>query len=574
MGNRVTSGGRGLGGESDDRRDADRRAGVRRSSQAVLRDMIDRLPDGIVVVSGAGTIRFANPASATLFGRTVPQMVGREFGFPLAGKNAAEIEIVRRGGVPVVAELRVVEATWDDAPASLVSLRDVTDRKHAEAHARQLERERAARAEAEAANHAKTEFLAVMSHELRTPLNAVLGYAELLELGVAGSMSPEQRQQVSRITSSGRHLLGLVNELLDLAKVEAGRLVVARVPASVAEIVEAAVVLAQPQAEARGLTIQASNAIRQTRKFLGDPDRALQILVNLISNAVKFSHPGGSFEISADVVAGTDESRHLHGVGPWVVILVRDAGIGVGVEQLESIFAPFVQAQGGHTRRSGGTGLGLTISRRLARLMHGDLTVQSTLGAGSTFTLWLPAATPRNSDPRVSTDEQMAIVPGTRGLGEIGDGLLREIEAILDGFVARLRREAISPAVATLKHTQLADHTAALLADIASALVTLDESGGTPSALLADSADLHRLIADRHGAQRARLGWTTEALRRESEILTEEVESMIRHCFPAPSMGSPVSDAIEVTRRYLEQAALASRRALERTLRAQRTARE
>ena len=540
----------------------------------MLRHIIDRLPDGIVVVSRTGTIRFANPASAGLFGRAARELIGQEFGYALAGAEAAEIEIVRRGGEPVVAELRVVDAVWDDEPASLVSLRDVTDRKRAEEHARQLDRERAARAEAEAASQAKSEFLAVMSHELRTPLNAVLGYAELLDLGVAGSMSPEQRQQVSRIASSGRHLLGLVNELLDLAKVEAGRLVVARVPAGVAEIVESAIVLAQPQAEARGLTIHASHAIRQSQKFLGDPDRALQILANLISNAVKFTEPGGSIDISADVVEQSDGSRHLHGVGPWVVIRVRDDGIGINAEQLESIFAPFVQAEGGHTRRSDGTGLGLTISRRLARLMHGDVTVQSAPGKGSTFTLWLPTPTTGEAEARVTTDEHRAVVPRTRGIGEIGDGLLREIESVLDSFVARLRREALTPAVATLKHTQLADHMACLLADIASALVTLDESGGTPSSLLSDSADLQRLVADRHGSQRARLGWTVEALRRESEILAEEVEAMIRRCFPAPSLAPQVTEAIEVTRRYLEQAAQASRRALERTQRAQRSARD
>lgn len=539
-----------------------------------MRQIIDRLPDGIVVVAGTGVIRFANPASVALFGRPARELVGQEFGFPLAGAEAAEIEIVRHGGDPVVAELRVVDSVWDDEPASLVALRDVTDRKRAEEDARHLERERAARAEAEAASQAKSEFLAVMSHELRTPLNAVLGYAELLDLGVAGPMSPEQRQQVSRIASSGRHLLGLVNELLDLAKVEAGRLVVARIPASVSGIVESAIVLAQPQAEARGITIHASNAIRQSQKFLGDPDRALQVLTNLISNAVKFTAPGGNIEISADVVSESGESRHLHGVGPWVTVSVRDDGIGVPPDQLETIFAPFVQGEGGHTRRSDGTGLGLTISRRLARLMHGDVTVKSTEGQGSTFTLWLPTPTTGNAEPHVVSDEFQVVVSRTRGIGQIGDGLLREIEAILDSFVARLRREGIAPAAATLKHTQLVDHTACLLADVASALVTLDESDGTPSSLLADSADVQRLIADRHGSQRARLGWTAEALERESAILTEEVESTIRRCFAAPSMAAQVTEALEVTRRYLEQAAQSSRRALERTRRAQRTARE
>ena len=150
---------------------------------------------------------------------------------------------------------------------------------------------------------------------------------------------------------------------------------------------------------------------------------------------------------------------------------------------------------------------------------------------------------------------------------------MRELEAILDAFVARLRHEPTMPAAATLKHTQLVDHTACLLSDIASALITLDESEGAPSALLADSADVQRFIADRHGSQRARLGWTQEALHREGEILREEVEASIHRCFNTPASALQAVEAVGVTRRYLEQAAQASRRSLDRTLRSQRTSR-
>ncbi|HKH93933.1 MAG TPA: PAS domain S-box protein, partial [Gemmatimonadaceae bacterium] len=195
--------------ESGERRLRERRAPTRRSQQSVIRQIVDRLADGIVVVSAQGQIRFANPAAERLFGRSAAELVGQEFGFPLSSTDATEIEIVRRDGGLVVSELRTVDVAWEDEPAMLVSLRDVTDRKEAEEKSRQLEREKAARAQAEAANQAKSDFLAVMSHELRTPLNAVIGYAELLDLGVAGSLGPEQRQQVGRIVASGRHLLGL-----------------------------------------------------------------------------------------------------------------------------------------------------------------------------------------------------------------------------------------------------------------------------------------------------------------------------------------------------------------------------
>ncbi|MDB4892962.1 MAG: sensor protein [Gemmatimonadetes bacterium] len=556
-----------------ERRGADRRALAGRSSQAVLRHIIDRLPEGIVVVANEGIVRFVNPAAVALFDRSSRELIGQTFGFPIPSDEPAEIEIVRRDGQTIVAELRVVEAAWDDEPASLVSLRDVTDRKRSEEHARLLERERAGRAQAEAANQAKSEFLAVMSHELRTPLNAVLGYAELLDLEVAGSMSSDQRQQVARIAASGRHLLGLVNEILDLAKVEAGRMSVARITASVAEVVDAAIVLAQTQAEARGLTLHAPEVIPPTMQFVGDPERALQILVNLLSNAVKFTSPGGNIRLRAAILSRADDSRHLHGTGPWIAVRVSDTGIGISPEQLESIFAPFVQAEAGHTRRIDGTGLGLTISRRLARLMRGDVTVTSTPSEGSTFTLWLPTGSMEGASPG-AVAEAVVPMPRTRGLGEVGDALMRELESILDAFVARLRREPTMPAAATLKHTQLVDHMACMLSDIASALITLDESEGAPSVLLSDSADLQRFVADRHGSQRARLGWTPEALRREAEILREEVEASIHRSFSTPASTPQVAEAVAVTRRYLDQAAQASRRSLDRTLRSQRTSRE
>ena len=551
---------------SVERRAAERRAS-RRSTQTVLRQIVERLADGIVVVSGDGRIQFANPAAERLFGRSAKELVGQEFGYPLTSAEATEIEIVRRGAGVVVAELRLVDAAWEDEPAMLVSLRDITDRKQAEVRERLLEGERRARAEAEAANQAKSEFLAVMSHELRTPLNAVLGYAELLDLGVVGSLSPDQRQQLGRITASGRHLLGLVNEILDLAKVEAGRMSVERLPTSVGEVVEAAIVLSQPQAESRGLTLSVPTEVPRTLQFLGDHDRVLQILVNLLSNAVKFTDPGG--EITLEVgETSTAGGRHLHGEGPWVVIRVRDNGIGIATDQLESIFSPFVQAEAGHTRRSDGTGLGLTISRRLARLMRGDVTVESQPGAGSAFTLWLPAAAPdAAADALLPTPAGAAPVDArTRGLAEIGDSLMHEMESILDAFVAQLRREPLMPAAPTLRYSQLVDHTGSMLADVASALITLDESRGAPSALLLDSADIQRFVADRHGLQRARLGWTTDALAREYTLLGAEIERSVRRCFTDPKCAQQVDEALGVIGRYLEQAAETSRRALERMM--------
>jgi hypothetical protein len=256
-----------------------------------------------------------------------------------------------------------------------------------------------------------------------------------------------------------------------------------------------------------------------------------------------------------------------------VAIRVRDSGIGIAATQHETIFSPFVQAEAGRTRRSDGTGLGLTISRRLARLMRGDVTVESTPGSGSVFTLWLPATT-GGADGEPSTASATTSPPAsrTRGLADIGDSLMHEMEAILDGFVAQLRHEPLMPAAPTLRYSQLVDHTGAVLADIASALITLDESRGAPSSLLLDSADIQRFVADRHGLQRARLGWTVEALARESESLRAEIERSVRRCFSDPKFAPQVEEALGVIRRYLEQGAETSRRALERATHRERRA--
>jgi hypothetical protein len=301
--------------------------------------------------------------------------------------------------------------------------------------------------------------------------------------------------------------------------------------------------------------------------LLGDRDRVLQVLANLLSNAVKFTEPGGHIRIEVAEVTSARESHHLHGDGPWTVIRVHDTGIGIPPEQLESIFSPFVQGEAGRTRQRDGTGLGLTISRRLARLMRGDVTVDSMPGEGSVFSLWLPAAALSTQSDTLSADASRAIQPAaprTRGLAEVGDMIMREMESILDAFVLQLRREPLMPAAATLRYSQLVDHIGCMLADVAAALVTLDESGGAPSTLLVDASDIQRFVADRHGLQRARLGWSGEALARESAILFDEVERAVRRCFSESKYAMRRDEALGVIRRFLEQAAESSRRALER----------
>ena len=237
-----------------------------------------------------------------------------------------------------------------------------------------------ARHTAQAANEAKSRFLNMMSHELRTPLGAIGGYVALLEEGIHGPLSDEQRKYMARIRHNQTHLLQLVNELLDLGKIESGRtdLRLAAVPVQV--VVESALPMIEPQIKARGLRLEVE-AVDPTLLFFADRERVRQILLNLLSNAVKFTAGGGTVKVT--VSADADE----------VHLSVQDTGVGIPPDKLEAVFEAFYQVEASQSRGYGGTGLGLAISRQLARAMGGDLTVKSALGEGSTFTLCLPRST-------------------------------------------------------------------------------------------------------------------------------------------------------------------------------------
>ena len=550
----------------EERRNGTDRRRNRGEEQRRLRSIVERLADGILLVDGEGVIRFANPAAEVLFGRSVSQLVGTELGFPVVAAETAEVEVVKPGGETITAELRIVDADWsgEGKSARLVSLRDVTDRKRAAERERQLERERAARAEAEASSQAKSEFLAMMSHELRTPLNAVIGYAELLDLGIAGSLTGEQRHQLSRIRTSGRHLLGLVNEVLDLAKIEAGRLSVNMGRGRAGDAADAALSLVQTRADERGIRFVGQCLGDGDVLFEGDEDRVRQILVNLLSNAVKFTEPGGNVALECGTSTHPDAEARVHGYPKWVYFRVRDTGIGIPVEQLPLIFDPFVQGETGHTRSNDGSGLGLTISRRLARLMGGDITVRSTPGNGSAFTLWLPAAEAPSENRRPDWQATAEEGPRLRGLADVGELLVREVETLLEAVTVRIREEDEMPGAKALKFSQLADHFPSFLADLGGMLIAIEESAGQPSSLVSDGADIQRLLGEKHGAQRAKLGWTVENIRREYLVLRDELDRLIRRRARAIP-DAAIDEALVILGRMLEQAEEASIRGLMRT---------
>ena len=240
-----------------------------------------------------------------------------------------------------------------------------------------LEQEQAARNAAEEANRAKTDFLRMMSHELRTPLTAIQGYLELLEMGIYGNLSDEQVSILRRIESNERHLLAIINDLLDFARVDARRVELRITPLAVRDIRLAVDPVCRPQIDSKQLSYgwrSAGDAV----VVRADREKVRQIVVNLVSNACKFTPRGGSIDVDCVRLDRAVELR------------VTDTGPGIPAHKLDAIFEPFVQLDNGLTRATAGTGLGLAISRELARAMGGDLAVTSTLGQGSTFTLTLP----------------------------------------------------------------------------------------------------------------------------------------------------------------------------------------
>ncbi len=357
------------------------------------RAIIESSLDAVVRMSDEGRITAWNARAEQTFGWTAAEAVGQalaELIVParLRAAHVQGLERYRRTRVSHILhqrlELSALHKDGHEFPVELVIApiltgetlsfcafaNDITKRRAAEEALRQ------AKEAAEAANRAKSEFLANMSHEIRTPLNAVLGFSELLIAKDQSMPSAELRDHLRTIHTSGRHLLNLINDILDLSKIEAGQLQVECVPCSPHEIVAEVVSLLRVRAAEKNLKLDYrwNGGIPQTIRT--DPARLRQVLMNLIGNALKFTEQGG-----VQIIIRLDRSA----AAPKLEFTVTDTGIGIAAEKLETVFEPFVQADTSVTRRFGGTGLGLAISRRLTRLLGGELTVESRLNHGSTF---------------------------------------------------------------------------------------------------------------------------------------------------------------------------------------------
>jgi PAS domain S-box-containing protein len=425
--------------------------------------------------------------------------------------------------------------------------RDLTARRAADAALK------AAHGAAEEASQAKSLFLATISHEIRTPLSAIMAFTELLEMELAGPLTDKQRHQLGRISRSSQHLLALVEDVLDFSRLEAGRLVTRRAAMQLGPVVDAALTVVEPHAEERGVEI--SDAVSGFAEELwceADEERVRQILLNLLTNAIKFTEPGGRITLSAGTAEEPPPDFHAPGYGPWVYVRVEDTGIGIPADRLQVIFEAFEQADMSHTRQHGGTGLGLAISRGLARKMGGDVTVRSQPGDGSAFFLWLPAAPevpvgePHNPTAQVAG-------PGAGLLREIRDAVLADLERVLHAFVARLRGDSAVPSARRVSEAELEDHLATFLSDVAKTLGGIDIAEGADSEMLSDGTAIQRAIAQRHGTQRFRLGWKESEVRREFEILREELSAAIRRRV-ASEREAEIEDAMRLLAEFLGRA--------------------
>jgi PAS domain S-box-containing protein len=367
--------------------------------------VVESMTDGVIVLDAQGRVVDLNPAAKEIISQWIPDAIGKSIA-DIGSALGVKLDLARwtASTGAVQDELTISEApnervidvqlsslfnTKRELSGRVIIFRDITDRKQAEKQIRQqneaLKNANSelgeARKQAEHATLLKSQFLATMSHELRTPLNAVIGYSEIQLMGITGELTPKQREYQDRILSNALHLLGLINDILDLSKIEAGRMDIAlnsfRLRPWLDEIVQQNRVLA----EEKHLPITVEVEERLPDVMISDPERLKQVMINLLSNAVKFTEKG-AIKI---LVARNDTQT-------WK-IEVEDTGIGIPIHAQETVFEEFRQVDGSTRRQYGGTGLGLAIVRKLVVMMGGHIRLKSEVGKGSTFTVILPFMT-------------------------------------------------------------------------------------------------------------------------------------------------------------------------------------
>jgi PAS domain S-box-containing protein len=393
-------------------------------SQAIpgrVRSALDTMAEGLVVLDNKEQIVLANRAFAGLLGKTAEELLGMKISvLPWSGVDGGtlaaderpwrralqtgEAEINRRVRLDMSGEKRltfmincspVLGSSGGKHAGVLVSFDDVTQLEEQEVELIK------SKEEAEAANQAKSAFLANMSHEIRTPMNAILGFTELLRRGLTQDEA-ENRRHLETVYTSGKHLLNLINDILDLSKVEAGRFELERVDCDPYRVIQEVVQVLAVKANEKGLALSLHIEGEVPEQINTDPGRIRQIVTNLVGNAIKFTERGS---VDVRVRARTASAGLDFGID------VNDTGVGMSADALDRIFDPFVQADSSVTRRFGGTGLGLAISRKFARALGGDITVESEPGRGSLFCVRLLAGAVDGAD----------WIPGDQALMQLGE---------------------------------------------------------------------------------------------------------------------------------------------------------
>jgi PAS domain S-box-containing protein len=369
-----------------------------------FRELIENAPDAILQVDSSGKIVVANRTAESMFGYRREELIGMQVDdfvpqavrsrhaahrqrFETAGVSrpmglGLDLSALRKDGSEFPVEISLSPTQSENGVLVTAVIRDVTERRRAEQQIDSLRENylaelEARHKEAERLNRLKSEFIASVSHELRTPLHTIIGFAELLDEQGAGPLNEKQKRFVHHIRADSDHLLNLINDVLDLSRIDAGGLVVRTEALALDAVISEAVNSIRPQAERKQLAVRVEHS--PEIKVIADPLRVRQILYNLLSNAVKFTDPGGEIRVIAKVE------------GDFAQITVSDTGLGIPAEECARIFDKFYQVGYTTTGVRQGAGLGLTISKQLVEIQGGRIWVDSTLGKGSRFHFNLPA---------------------------------------------------------------------------------------------------------------------------------------------------------------------------------------
>lgn len=371
-----------------------RREGIQRRLEAIM----DGVADAIVSADGAGRIQGFNAAAQSMFGWSEQEALGMPLstlmpepyasrhdrfmdtflssGQPTVIGMGRELPARRKDGTVFPVEVALSHLRLEQEDVFIAAIRDITERREAE------EQLRTAKETAETANHAKSAFLSSMSHELRTPMNAILGFAQLLEVMGGEALTDTQRDYIGHILSAGNHLLALINDVLDLSKIETGRVALSLEPVAVAPVAENTASLLQAVADRHGVTVLPLEVPASLPRVWADHTRLGQILLNLATNAVKYNRPHGTVRLHAG-----PSPRHED----MVTVAVTDTGRGIAAERRQDLFVPFNRL-GAESGPIEGSGIGLSIAKQLVEMMGGAIGCDSVVGQGSTFWVDLPVA--------------------------------------------------------------------------------------------------------------------------------------------------------------------------------------